>query len=100
VAAVQSAAGGSPVAAELTGVPVSVWGCSCVNASIVGAALLWQLFQGTTWFTERITAAKYPAYQAVYCRRVGRLLPALTGSHWQDERDGPDAEQAAAKRDL
>ncbi|KAJ1929214.1 hypothetical protein IWQ60_001385 [Tieghemiomyces parasiticus] len=35
---------------------------------------LTMLFQGSTWLTERITAAKYPAY-AAYQRRVARFVP-------------------------
>lgn len=45
-----------------------------LNYSIVGPLLLSLLFQGSTAFTERITAAKYPQY-AQYQRRVSRLLP-------------------------
>lgn len=63
---------------------VSIWwviyafaiaaGASALNATIVGAVLLTLLFQGSTNFTESITARKYPAY-ADYQRRVSRLIP-------------------------
>lgn len=35
------------------------------------------LFQASTWFTELITAKKYPEYQE-YQRRVGKFLPKLS----------------------
>jgi steroid 5-alpha reductase family enzyme len=47
-----------------------------LNWSAIGALLLVLLFQGSTDLTERITAAKYPAY-AEYQRRVPRFLPRL-----------------------
>lgn len=40
----------------------------------LGALLLTLLFQGSTNFTEKISAAKYPAYRD-YQRRTSRLLP-------------------------
>lgn len=45
-----------------------------LDPTILGAALLTLLFQGSTAFTERITLAKYPEY-ADYQRRTSRLLP-------------------------
>ncbi|MEZ4239421.1 MAG: DUF1295 domain-containing protein [Myxococcota bacterium] len=45
-----------------------------LNWSLTGAVLLTALFDGSTRFTESITAAKYPAY-AAYQQRVGRILP-------------------------
>ncbi|RKP10766.1 hypothetical protein THASP1DRAFT_10000, partial [Thamnocephalis sphaerospora] len=45
-----------------------------VRWDVAGAALLLLLFQGSTHLTERITAAKYPAY-AVYQRTTSRLAP-------------------------
>lgn len=35
------------------------------------------LFQGSTWFTELITAGKYPEYKE-YQLRVNRFLPKLS----------------------
>ncbi|KAK9480690.1 hypothetical protein V1514DRAFT_325143 [Lipomyces japonicus] len=35
------------------------------------------LFQGSTMFTEWISASKYPAYKA-YQKKVGRFLPNVT----------------------
>ncbi|AEO69383.1 9d23210c-931c-45a8-ba22-c93769e938b8 [Thermothielavioides terrestris] len=40
----------------------------------VGPAFLILLFQGSTWFTELITAGKYPEYRE-YQRRVGMFVP-------------------------
>jgi steroid 5-alpha reductase family enzyme len=45
-----------------------------LNLSVVGAALLSLLFQGSTVFTEYITAKKYPAYRD-YQARVSALVP-------------------------
>lgn len=45
-----------------------------LNWSIVGAVLLILLFQGSTRFTEEISASKYPAYEE-YRRAVPALLP-------------------------
>ena len=45
-----------------------------VNWTAIGPALLILLFQGSTAFTEEITARKYPAY-ADYQRTVSRLVP-------------------------
>ena len=44
------------------------------HPTIAGAVLLTLLFQGSTWFTERLTLAKYPEY-AAYQRTTSRLLP-------------------------
>lgn len=44
------------------------------NWSVAGALLLLLLFQGSSDFSEGISAKKYPAY-AAYQRRVGRFLP-------------------------
>lgn len=49
-------------------------GAGLVNWTIAGAILLTLLFQGSTAFTEWITAAKYPAYTA-YQRTTSRLIP-------------------------
>ena len=47
---------------------------SVVEPTALGAVLLTLLFQGSAWFTESITAAKYPLY-AAYQRSVPRLVP-------------------------
>ena len=60
-----------------------VWSCWITQTyyswSIIGAISYLILFQGSTWFTELISAKKYPEYKE-YQRRVGKFLPGL-GSH-------------------
>ena len=51
-------------------------GCEALHACYVGAVLLSLLFQGSTAFTEQITAGKYPTYKE-YQKKVNRLFPAL-----------------------
>lgn len=45
-----------------------------LNWSLAGAILLMLLFLGSSDFSEKISAGKYPAY-AEYQKRVGRFLP-------------------------
>ena len=45
-----------------------------LHPTLAGAFLLTLLFQGSTWFTEKLTLAKYPEY-AAYKRTTSRLLP-------------------------
>jgi steroid 5-alpha reductase family enzyme len=47
-----------------------------INWSMAGCLLLLILFQGSSDFSEGISAGKYPAYKA-YQQRVGRFLPKL-----------------------
>ncbi len=49
------------------------------NVSLLGPVLLIALFQGSTAFTESITASKYPDY-ADYRRRTSRLIPWWTAT--------------------
>jgi len=51
-------------------------GCEALHACYLGAVLLSLLFQGSTAFTEQITAGKYPTYKE-YQKKVNRLFPAL-----------------------
>ena len=44
--------------------------------SMTGTILLTLLFQGSTWFTERMMLAKYPAY-AAYRQTTSRFLPMI-----------------------
>ena len=64
------------------------------NWSGVGAIAYLILFQSSTWFTELVTAGKYPQY-AEYQKKVGMFVPgplsALSG--------GFDAEAAAKLED-
>ncbi|RUS19041.1 hypothetical protein BC937DRAFT_88049 [Endogone sp. FLAS-F59071] len=57
---------GTPAAGGLDG----KW----LNWSIIGPLLLTSLFQGSTWFTEMISAEKYPAYKE-YQKQVSMLFP-------------------------
>lgn len=67
--------GASPLAlAASKGVVAS----GLLNWSALGALLLTGLFQGSTWMTELLTTAKYPAY-AAYQRTTSRLLPWAPG---------------------
>lgn len=61
------------VAAELGGAAPSDWRGWC-NRTGVGAVLLVLLFQGSTAFTESITAKKYPEY-IKYQITTSRLIP-------------------------
>ena len=45
-----------------------------LNWTIVGPISYLALFQGSTWYTEKLSAAKYPDY-AEYQKRVGMFLP-------------------------
>ena len=47
------------------------------NWTFLGAASYLILFQASTWFTELITAGKYPEY-AEYQQRVSKFLPRLS----------------------
>lgn len=55
-----------------------MWGCwtseVVFNWTFAGAMSYLILFQASTWFTELITAKKYPDYQE-YQARVGKFLP-------------------------
>jgi steroid 5-alpha reductase family enzyme len=56
------------------------WGCwatdTLYNWTLVGAMSYIFLFQGSTWFTESLTASKYPEYKE-YRQRVARFIPRL-----------------------
>ncbi|MCJ1387723.1 hypothetical protein MMC18_000566 [Xylographa bjoerkii] len=86
-------------AAEQTGwVGLYLWSCyvtkTYYNWSGVGAIGYLILFQASTWFTELVTAGKYPQY-AEYQKKVGMFVPgslsALSG--------GFDAKAAAKLED-
>ncbi|KAF9923791.1 hypothetical protein FBU30_006131 [Linnemannia zychae] len=49
------------------------------NPSIVGAAVLTCLFQGSTTLTEHLTSMKYPAYK-LYKKTTSRLIPLPAGT--------------------
>jgi steroid 5-alpha reductase family enzyme len=45
-----------------------------VNWTFAGAFSYLLLFQGSTWFSEKISAGKYPEYKD-YQRLVGKFVP-------------------------
>lgn len=47
------------------------------------------MFQASTWFTEKVSAGKYPEYRE-YQARVGRFLPRLSTEavDWSGGKDG------------
>jgi len=57
------------------------WTCiitgTVYNWTGIGALSYLILFQASTWFTELISARKYPEY-AEYQKRVGKFLPKLS----------------------
>jgi steroid 5-alpha reductase family enzyme len=58
------------------------WSCwitqTYYNWTGIGAIAYLILFQASTWFTELLSARKYPEYKE-YQRRVGKFLPRLPG---------------------
>ena len=56
------------------------WGCwtseVMYNWTFLGAMSYLFLFQASTWFTELISAGKYPEYKE-YQQRVGKFLPKI-----------------------
>jgi hypothetical protein len=52
----------------------------------LGAISYLILFQASTWFTELITAGKYPDYKE-YQQRVGKFLPKVGTSALGDSSD-------------
>ncbi|KAL8932743.1 MAG: hypothetical protein Q9216_006701 [Gyalolechia sp. 2 TL-2023] len=67
-----------------------LWSCwtthTYLNWSAAGAAAYLVLFQASTWFTELVTAKKYPDYK-IYQRRVGMFVPSLVGGGIGDFND-------------
>ena len=67
-----------------------------VNWTIIGPILYIILFQASTWFTELVSAKKYPEYKE-YQRRVGRFIPRLPGGPPGDFSD-QQATKASSSR--
>ncbi|KAL9603255.1 MAG: hypothetical protein Q9219_001276 [cf. Caloplaca sp. 3 TL-2023] len=63
-------------------VTLYLWSCwvsqTNYNWSGIGALSYLILFQASTWFTELVTAGKYPDYK-IYQKRVGMFVPSLFG---------------------
>jgi steroid 5-alpha reductase family enzyme len=75
------------------------WGCWTSNVlyswTLVGAISYLFLFQGSTWFTELITAGKYPDYKE-YQQRVGKFVPKLYSElpgDFSDQKSKPKVEK-------
>ena len=81
---------------------VSLYGWSCwvtqtyYNWSAIGPIAYLILFQASTWFTELISAKKYPEYKE-YQQRVGMFLPKLPGGPPGDFSDKRVSQPAIAK---
>ena len=81
---------------------VVLYGWSCwvtqtyYNWSAIGPIAYLILFQASTWFTELISAKKYPEYKE-YQRRVGMFLPKLPGGPPSDFSDKRGSQPASAK---
>ena len=73
---------------------------SYASGALLGPLLLIGLFQGSTWITEMITVAKYPAYKE-YQKTTSRLLPWLPGPPLSDAGSAAKTQKrsgSAAKR--
>ncbi|KAF4625724.1 hypothetical protein G7Y89_g12441 [Cudoniella acicularis] len=80
------------------------WGCwtseVMYNWTFAGALAYLFLFQASTWFTELITAGKYPDYKE-YQNRVGKFLPKLTSSlpgDFSDQKAKPKVEKPSSAK--
>lgn len=77
------------------------WSCfvsdSFYSWTAIGAASYLILFQASTWFTELISAQKYPEYKE-YQQRVGKFVPKLTSDlpgDFSDKKATPKVEKPA-----
>ena len=75
------------------------WGCwttqTYYNWTIIGVVAYLILFQASTWFTELLSARKYPDYKD-YQKRVGKFLPKLPGGppgDFSDKKSMPAKEK-------
>lgn len=91
------------VAEQAVWVVLYLWSCRVTdvfyNWTITGSISYLILFQSSTWFTELITAKKYPDYKE-YQRRVGKFMPKLITKlpgDFSDKKTKPKVEKNAAK---
>ncbi|RDL40727.1 Uncharacterized protein BP5553_00706 [Venustampulla echinocandica] len=84
-------------------VVVYQWGCyitdTLYNWTLVGAISYLALFQASAWFSESISAGKYPEYKE-YQRRVGKFIPRLSSDlpgDFSDEKVTPAVEEKKKK---
>lgn len=76
------------------------WSCfvtdSLYSWSSIGALSYLILFQASTWFTELISAQKYPEYKE-YQSRVGKFIPKMSTDlpgDFSDKKAKPKVEKA------
>jgi steroid 5-alpha reductase family enzyme len=74
---------------------VSASGGYWLNWTIIGPILLTLLFQGSTNFTEKLTAAKYKDY-AKYQQTTSRLLPWIPGHSIHDHSSSSSSSSSSA----
>jgi protein-S-isoprenylcysteine O-methyltransferase Ste14 len=79
------------------------WSClvtqTFYNWTAIGAVSYFLLFQASTWFTELISAKKYPQYKE-YQHRVGMFLPRLPKDlpgDFSDEKAKPKVEETETR---
>jgi steroid 5-alpha reductase family enzyme len=81
----------------------SVWATQGLyNWSGVGAMGYLLLFQASTWFTELITAGKYPEYKE-YQLRVGKFLPRFSTDlpgDFSDQKAKPKEEKPEKRKAI
>ena len=75
------------------------WGCWTTqvlyNWTAIGAISYLILFQFSTWFTEKVTAKKYPEYKE-YQQRVGKFIPRLSSDlpgDFSEQKSKPKVEK-------
>ncbi|KAI9822018.1 MAG: hypothetical protein M1832_003190 [Thelocarpon impressellum] len=71
---------------------------SYLNWTLGGAFSYLILFQGSTWFTELVSASKYPEY-VEYQQRVGKFLPRLSTDAPTDASERLRAERREGAKD-
>ncbi|KAL8827024.1 MAG: hypothetical protein Q9191_003435 [Dirinaria sp. TL-2023a] len=77
------------------------WSCyvtkTYYNWTSIGAGAYLVLFQASTWFTETVSAKKYPEYKE-YQKRVGKFIPSLN-SRWQSDYSDQRRSKVADKQE-
>ncbi|KAF2738818.1 DUF1295-domain-containing protein [Polyplosphaeria fusca] len=79
------------------------WACcesfTFANWTFAGAFGYLILFQASTWFTELISARKYPEYK-IYQQRVGRFLPKPKTRSMEELKKEEKVEETKGKREI
>ena len=78
-----------------------IWSCwvtqTYYNWTGIGAIMYLILFQASTWFTEIISAKKYPEYKE-YQNRVGKFLPRIGSGppgNFSDKKGAPPVKEGS-----